>query len=298
MLILLACSTAWAQVSPAKLIKYAPKSSGLIIGVDVEKSKNTPMGKAALTHLKKDAKIAEALTLLSSTMGIKPERDIKSLVFAGPSTKSTSIRALSKKMTLAVSGTFKKDVLLKGVTEAKYATQTINGLTVYTINSKLSASMVNAHTIVLIQGTKSYAKGAWKNVAAKEKSGSYKGRLASRLKRTNKKANTFMVADASKFKQKKGDPQLRYAMVELGLQKGMQIAVDMELTSKEEAVQGLKDLEAARPNVLSLSKIVGIPGVAQKLTMTQKGKYIILKTSASPQETTRIIGLIKRKASQ
>ena len=296
-LVLLTCSTAWAQVAPSKLIKYAPKSSGLIIGVDVEKSKATPTGKAVLAHLRQNPKAAEASNLLS-TMGIEPERDIKSLVLAGPSPKSMSASALSKKITVVVSGTFKKEAVLKGVKEAKYASKEIGGLTVYTVHSTLSASMVNDHTLVVIRGNISYTKSAWKNVAVKTKSGAFTGRLASRLKRTNQKANTFLVADAAKFKQKKDTPQLRYAMMDLELQKGMKISMDAELTSKEEAVEGLKDLETARPNALSLTMLFGFPGVAQNLTMTQKSKYITIKTSASEQETARIIGLIKRKASQ
>ena len=139
------------------------------------------------------------------------------------------------------------------------------------------------------------AKKSWKHISNTAKKGSFTGRLASRLKQTNQKADVFVVADASKFKQKKNGPQLRYAMIELGLKTGLAARIKMELTSKSEAVQALSELEVARPNALSLTTLMGFPGVVQNLTMTQKGKYITAKTSASSAETSRIIGLVQSK---
>lgn len=286
-------SSAMAQETPDKLLKYTHQDTGMLIGVDVKGASSSPLYAELLTAMKNEADIAKAMAEIKSKAGFDLEKDLSAVVVSMPTPKGNG-NNLGKQFVIVLSGKFDAKRFGELVKEEK-SKRTVGKFEVVSPEAGVDLSLINGTTAVIISGPDDYREKAWATIQGKGKSASDHPGMGKLIKAANiKKNHLWLMANMRELDQPSG-PQVNTGILEISLKSGMAINARLKMKTAEDATKAKEDLEKSLPQGKMMLGMFGADALIDNLKTTVAKDLMTLDTSMTDAQLKQSIKIIKEQ---
>ena len=285
-------SSAFAQSTPDKLLKYAPKNSGFIVGLNFKAAKKTVVGKELIKEALKDKQLASGLQKIKKFAKFDVEKDLHSVMMASPSPTGNG-RSIGKTFVLVLTGKFNKKHL-DGLMEKEKSKKTVGSYTVISPEKNVGVALIDSNTMVITQGADAYRAAAWQTAMGKAANATKHKSMGSMIRATNTKKHIFILANARKLQQPKG-PQVSTGIIEIGLKSGLDIRMRMRMKDEASATKAMEDLKKSIPSGKAMMAMVKAEALMDNLKLKQKGKMVTMTTKMSNKNVKTAIQAMREQ---
>lgn len=282
-------STASAQDSAERLLRFSPEDSSIIIGVEVHEAiKNEAISSLVETlYLGRGAH--EFKTVAADKFGMTFERDVHAAVISIPSPAQD--QGLTDQLTFIISGKFDAQKI-KHIAK-KLERRKVGKLQVWS-DPTLDFAFIDPKTIAIVVGSTTYREQAWATISGESKSTLKNPTMSALIKNTHAKNHqAWVIVDARKIAQPKGSPAFNDVVIKLNTQAGLKLDADATMRTPEDSANSVKLIETMRPGLKKeLARIEATPAIEQ-LTYKATHDKLSLSTSLTPTQSLKIAQQIR-----
>ena len=283
-----------ALAGPGELMKYAPKSSKLVMGANIAALKPSPLYAEMMALLRGRPAFGAFLSFLETEASLNVDRDVESVVVAMPDVSITPAQANAQDtMTIIVRGKFDQKKLTDamntkypGHSVTKEGTQTRHTIEAFTI------AFVSDQDLVMTTGDVDFQTKSWVAVAnAKESAVSNKD-IAKMAAKVNLTRGMWLVGVTSQLVQ--NGPKMNVAGLTVDLVSGLKVDIIGTMHSKEDVKTSLQDFENIRKEATNpMVTMMGASPLITNMKTGSSGLDITVTTKMTAPEMQRMVGLLK-----
>lgn len=292
-----AASPAFAQ--SADLVKYSPKTSKVLIGLNFEKLRPSPIYAEVFAFARQQPKLLSLLVFLEQELEINPEKDIEALVVSFPDAVANPAQAQANStLSLAIQAPFDAAKLIEAA-KKRFPDMKITGEGEQAIfvAGDFHFTLPAANRLVLATGDDSFVQETWAAVASPKESAVESADVKASMKEINLSRSLWMVGITRELQQP--GPKMNRAGLTLDLVSGLKMDMIASMASAEDAKTAAKDFDTLKAQGANpMVSMLGAAPLANNLKASASKTTVKASTSMSKAEFATMVKQMKQIAAQ
>lgn len=290
-----------AQTS-ANLTRFLPQKTQLVVGLNVDKLRQSKYFKEALTWAHQNAGNQDFLSVLEKQGHLDVSKDIDAIVVSVPATNVNS-NGQQKHFTVALAGHFEKDKLVAAI-KKKHGDFKTGKHGKYTVYSKgnMEFTFPKDGVMWLTTGSDAYRKGAWAAVASAKKSVQTNPLFNGLLKEVNTSQGVWLMGDTAhmahaKVQGAQSHPPKSIAL-SVDISKGLDLHMFAEMATKKDAKTAIEQINAykSQGGQSAMLAMMGAGPLLTNLTAKQDGAKLRASTTMTATQFDTMVQWLKQIA--
>lgn len=302
-------ASAAATATSSSLVRYVPKASKLVFGIEVPKLKTSFMFTEAMSVLRKEAKGKTILTFVLNGKSIDFERNVTSMLVAFESPIMNPQARTMPPSVVVVSGEFDRAAVIADAKKhfGDLAAVKKGELEVHA-GKGLEIGFVNDSTLVLVDQGK-FADAAWKAAADEAESGAKNANLSEMMGLVDTTEGFWLTVltkgvkppAAAMAQMPEAPPEMDGAAISLALASGLSATFKSQFVKPADAKRALEQFQALKSGSGDdpLVDMVGAKPLVQNMKGTVENQRVLaLTTSMTGKELKTLFDRVKALAEE
>lgn len=282
-----------ALAGSGDLIKYAPKSTKLVMGANLDALKPSPLYRDMLTMIKGRPAFADFLAFLETEAGINIDRDVDGVTVAMPEVSMTPAQANAQDtMTLVVRGKFDRKRILEAINK-KFPGHAVTGegpTARHTLGT-VTLAFANDKDLVMSVGDLEFQTKTWTALANSKESASSNKDITTMASKLNLNRGMWLIGVTGQLPQ--NGPKMNIAGMTVDLVSGLKVDLIGTMNSKEDVKKSLEDFELLKKEATNpMVTMMGAAPLIQNLKTGSKGQDVTMTTSMNPAQFQNMMGML------
>jgi len=299
LLILLLFAAAPALAQSSDLARYAPKSSKVLIGLNFDKLRPSPIYTEVFLFARQQPKLLSLLNFLEQELQINPEKDIEAMVVSFPDAVANPAQAQANStLSLAIRAPFDAKKVIEAATK-RYPNMKISGEgpAARYETGDFHFTLPAANTLVLATGDDSFIRGTWAAVESPKESATESDDVKASMKDINLTRSLWMVGITRELQQP--GPKMNRAGLTLDLVSGLKMDMVAAMASAEDAKTAAKDFDDLKAQASNpMVAMIGAAPLAKNLKATATKTTVKASTSMTKGEFATMVRQMKQISAQ
>ncbi len=298
-LVALTPALASAQTSSAKLTRYLPQTSQLVLGVNVAKLRSSKYFKQALAWAHQSAGNQDILKMLEQDAQVDISKDLQAVVVSIPAT-NVNAGAPQKHFTVAVSGNFDKAKVIAAI-KKKHSDikQAKHGKATVFSKGNLEFTFPAKGVLWVTAGPDAYRKDAWGAMASAKKSVQANKVFKGLLKDVNTSQGVWLLGDTTKLAASnvKGAHPKSIGL-SMDIANGLDLHLMAELPTKKDAKKAVDQIAQLKTKGAqnAMVAMMGAGPLVANLSAKQDGAKIKADTSMTAAQFDTMVQWLEQIA--